>query len=73
MFLILENLVHVHVRKSDEKMSRSLCISLGLHTIPVTVEAKTANFVLSELGNIMQSNIDHSAIINKGKSIALAI
>ena len=27
----LENLVHVHVRKSDEKMSRSLCICLG-HT-----------------------------------------
>lgn len=46
----LENLVHVHVRKSDEKNVTLTMHTLGPHTIPVTVEAKTANFVLSELG-----------------------
>lgn len=46
----LENLVHVHVRKSDEKNVTLTMHMLGPHTIPVTVEAKTANFVLSELG-----------------------
>ena len=40
----------MHVRKSDEKNVTLTMHMLGPHTIPVTVEAKTANFVLSELG-----------------------
>ncbi|NWK61397.1 hypothetical protein HYI12_02100 [Acinetobacter sp. SwsAc3] len=44
----LENLVHVHVRKSDEKNVTLTMHMLGPHTIPVTVEADTAKRVLDE-------------------------
>ncbi|WP_151706794.1 hypothetical protein [Acinetobacter sp. TUM15064] len=46
----LENLVHVHVRKSDEKNVTLTMHTLGPHTIPLTVDSETAEFVLSELG-----------------------
>lgn len=44
----LENLVHVHVRKSDEKNVTLTMHMLGPHTIPVTVKADTAKRVLDE-------------------------
>ena len=46
----LENLVHVHVRKSDEKNVTLTMHTLGPHTIPFTVDASTADSILTELG-----------------------
>ena len=45
----LENLVHVHVRKSDEKNVTLTMHMLGPHTIPLTVDASTAHLILTEL------------------------
>ena len=45
----LENLVHVHVRKSDEKNVTLTMHMLGPHTIPFTVDASTADQILTEL------------------------
>lgn len=45
----LENLVHVHVRKSDEKNVTLIMHTLGPHTIPFTVDASTADSILTEL------------------------
>lgn len=45
----LENLVHVHVRKSDEKNVTLTMHMLGPHTIPLTVDSETAEYVFSEL------------------------
>ncbi|WP_336957502.1 hypothetical protein [Acinetobacter johnsonii] len=47
----LENLVHVHVRKSDEKNVTLTMHMIGPHTIPVTVKADTAKHVLDEWQN----------------------
>lgn len=48
-FFNLENLVHVHVRRSDEKNVTLAIHTLGPHTLPVTVDTKTAEYVLSEI------------------------
>ncbi|MGY5392784.1 hypothetical protein [Acinetobacter sp. NigerLNRRAM0016] len=48
-FFKLENLVHVHVRRSDEKNVTLGIHTLGPHTVPVTVDPKTAEYVLSEI------------------------
>lgn len=45
----LENLVHVHVRKSDEKNVTLTMHMLGPHTVPVTVNEATAKLVLKEI------------------------
>lgn len=45
----LENLVRVHVRKSDEKNVTLTIHMLGPHTVPVTVNEATAKLVLKEI------------------------
>lgn len=45
----LENLVHVHVRKSDERNVTLTIHMLGPHTVPVTVNEATAKLVLKEI------------------------
>lgn len=53
----LENLVHVHVRKSDEKNVTLTIHMLGPHTVPVTVNEATAKLVLKEI----EQNFSQSA------------
>lgn len=48
-FFNLENLVHVHVRRSDEKNVTLAIHTLGPHTLPVTVNEATAKLVLKEI------------------------
>lgn len=48
----LENLVHVHVRKSDEKNVTLTMHMLGPHTVPVTVNEATAKLVVKEIEQI---------------------
>lgn len=52
-----KDLVHVHVRRSDEKNVTLGIHTLGPHTVPVTVSEATAEQVLKEIEqNFSQSN-----------------
>jgi len=51
----LENFVHVHVRKSDEKNVTLTIHMLGPHVIPVTVNNVTANRVLKEMAKMNET------------------
>lgn len=53
-FFNLENLVHVHVRRSDEKNVTLAIHTLGPHTLPVTVDAKTADAILNTINMVGQ-------------------
>ena len=53
-FFNLENLVHVHVRRSDEKNVTLAIHTLGPHTLPVTVDAQTAEAILNRINMVGQ-------------------